>query len=748
MNWKCLLRCLPAVAGLWFTLWVAAAAQAQNVIAEADPMDWPYWRGPEMNGISREKNLPESWSPDGENLLWKKEDLASRSTPIVMKGKLYTLCRNHPGTEQEGEKVICVDAATGDTVWENAFNVFLSDVPDTRVGWSSVVGDPSTGNVYALGVCGLFQAIDGETGKTIWSHSLSEQYGILTTYGGRTNFPIVYEDLVIISGVMTGWGELAVPAHRFLAFDKRNGVPVWITSTRLRPEDTTYSSPVLTVFNGEPALVVGAGDGSIYAMQPRTGKVIWKYDASIRGINTTPVIAGTTVYCGHSEEIVTNPTKVGAVFALDGADKGKELWSVEELGVGKSAPLFVDDRLYVIADNATLFVLDTKNKGAEIGRKKMGTIMTGSAVYGDGKIYAGEATGRWYIFKPGDNGVEVVHQLRLGDEILGSPIISHGRIYLPTGSALYCIGNKDQEPSADPRPEQPAESPVSEDEKPALLQIAPCEMLMKPGEKVRLQARLYNAKGQYLKQAEDVQWSVEGTGSIDEHGYFHAPRGDKPEVALITGKSGEISGTGRIRISPPLPWSFDFNDGKIPPTWIGVRGRFQPREVDGEKVLVKVTTVPKGTRSQSWMGQDDLHDYTMQADVRGALTEGKLPDIGLIDQRYTFDMMGAAQQLQIRSWTPMLEARFAKTVPFEWKPDTWYTMKFQSENKDGEAVLRGKVWPRGDKEPEEWQVEAADKTPNTIGSPGLFGNAQVAEIYLDNIKVYPNSSKEPAGSSN
>jgi hypothetical protein len=96
----------------------------------------------------------------------------------------------------------------------------------------------------------------------------------------------------------------------------------------------------------------------------------------------------------------------------------------------------------------------------------------------------------------------------------------------------------------------------------------------------------------------------------------------------------------------------------------------------------------------------------------------------------------------------MLEARFAKTVPFEWKPDTWYTLKFQSENKGGEAVLRGKVWPRGDKEPEEWQVEAADKTPNTVGSPGLFGNAQVSEIYLDNIKVYPNSSNEPSGSSN
>ena len=62
--------------------------------------------------------------------------------------------------------------------------------------------------------------------------------------------------------------------------------------------------------------------------------------------------------------------------------------------------------------------------------------------------------------------------------------------------------------------------------------------------------------------------------------------------------------------------------------------------------------------------------------------------------------------------------RFAKTIPFAWKPDVWYTMKFQSENKDGKAILRGKVWPRGEAEPAEWTIEAADETPNVIGSPG------------------------------
>ena len=65
-------------------------------------------------------------------------------------------------------------------------------------------------------------------------------------------------------------------------------------------------------------------------------------------------------------------------------------------------------------------------------------------------------------------------------------------------------------------------------------------------------------------------------------------------------------------------------------------------------------------------------------------------------------------------------------------------MKFQAENKDGAAILRGKIWKRGEKEPTAWTIEAADETPNVVGSPGLFGNASDAEILIDNIAVAPN----------
>jgi len=93
--------------------------------------------------------------------------------------------------------------------------------------------------------------------------------------------------------------------------------------------------------------------------------------------------------------------------------------------------------------------------------------------------------------------------------------------------------------------------------------------------------------------------------------------------------------------------------------------------------------------------------------------------------------------LQIRSWTSELK-RFSKTIAFAWKPDVWYTMKFRASIDEGKAVLKGKVWPRGEAEPEVWTIEAVDKAPNVMGSPGLFGKASDAEIFLDNITVTAN----------
>ena len=118
--------------------------------------------------------------------------------------------------------------------------------------------------------------------------------------------------------------------------------------------------------------------------------------------------------------------------------------------------------------------------------------------------------------------------------------------------------------------------------------------------------------------------------------------------------------------------------------------------------------------------------------------------MGLIAQRYTLDMMGNSQQLQIRSWPPQVARRFSKTIPFHWNGDKWYTMKFSAGTKDGKAILKGKVWPRGEPEPEKWTIEAVDDVPNLQGSPGLFGQSTISEIYIDNVSVASNDASKTA----
>ncbi|MFM8290078.1 MAG: serine/threonine protein kinase, partial [Planctomycetia bacterium] len=124
-----------------------------------------------------------------------------------------------------------------------------------------------------------------------------------------------------------------------------------------------------------------------------------------------------------------------------------------------------------------------------------------------------------------------------------------------------------------------------------------------------------------------------------------------------------------------------------------------------------------------------------------ALEKARMPDMGLVAQRYTLDLMGAAQQLQLRSWPPQVATHFSKTIPFAWEAGRWYTMKFEArthrETSDLRpfAWLRGKVWPRGEPEPKAWTIEATHELGNFQGSPGFFGNSKDSEITIDNVTV-------------
>jgi outer membrane protein assembly factor BamB len=743
--------CLALI--VWTSIVAPWGAAAEPKV---DPLDWPYWRGPEYNSISRETGLPDTINPDGgsgSNLAWKRADLGSRSTPVVLNGKLYTILRADPATPTEGERVVCIDAATGKDIWQSRHNVWSSDVPDTRVGWSSVVADPESGNVYALGAAGLFECYNGETGKVLWSIPLHEQVGLVSTYGGRTNFPIIFEDLVILGSVIVNWGDMGLPAHRFMGFDKKTGEFRYIASTRVRPPDTIYSAPVLATIGGQQLLIAGASDGWMYAFQPRTGKFIWEYQLSRRGLNVSPTVDGDVVYTGHSEENITG-TKVGAVVAVDAAGMGNvtksgEIWKELEIADGKSSILKVNDLLYCPDDSGKMFVLNAKD-GSPVGRKiSLGTINFASPVYADGKIYYVEKNGRWYIMTP--DVKEGVKRFERGkstgmfpgspqEECWASPVISHGRLYIATTSALYCFEDTAKKHAAEERPALAKEASASDDPKPAQVQVSPCELLLGPGDTHDFTVRIYNARGQLLKESA-AEFSLEGPGSIDKEGLYTAPKDGGQAATIVTAKVGELSGKARLRIVPKLPWKFDFEGLKDPPiTWVGARSRHVMRPVDGSTTMVKITTIPLGTRSRLSMGPSNLHDYTVQCDFKAA--DGvKLPDVGVIAQGYTLEVSGENKWLKLMSWIAH-DKRTQKELPFKLEPNVWYTLKLRAANEDGKAVLQGKIWKRDDKEPSDWSIEMKDPMPNMTGAPGLFGNAvpPTGEIALDNVIVTPNSA--------
>ena len=722
--------------------------EASSTGNKGKPTDWSSWRGPMQNGQSLEKGLPDTFKVDGENQLWKKEGFGSYATPIVMNGRLYTICRSNAETTKEAEKTVCLNAETGELIWESIHNVFLSDAPSERIGWSSVCGDPETDKVYVLGIGCLLQCLDAKDGKILWEKSMLEEYGMLSTYGGRTNFPTVFEDILIISGVTTGWNETAVPAHRVIAMDKSTGAPIWSLSTRPRPEDTTYGTPVFTVLNGQAAMVIGAADGAIYALQPRTGKVIWKYQASPRGINVTPLVDNGIVYCAHGEQNESDRTVLGAIFAFDGNTTGdipedKLLWKIPGKTIGKSSPVKVGERVYFADDGGILFGVNAKTGALDL-EKKISRAIAGSAVVCEGKIYLGEKSGTLFTLKPTESGLDVLGKSRVtdGGEIYGSVAISNGRIYLPTNKTLYCIGKKELKVDADPVP-KPLVETISGDKTIAHIQVCPVELLLSAGQKAKMQVRAYNAAGQYVRNLTDAAITVDGGGTISDDLLYTAPSETAGTGVTLTAAFGELKSVARGRVIAQLPWSYDFEDKKVPAFWIGAAYRHQPAELPtGGNGLVKISTIPKGTRSQAFLGKPSAHDYTVQAEVYAADTKNKvptakLPDMGVVNQRYTLSLEGS-QKLQIRSWVSMLEQRFAKTIPFEWQAKTWYTLKFQSENKDGKAILKGKVWKTGEPEPEAWTIEAEDLLPNTVGSPGIFGKSSDAEFYIDNVKVNAN----------
>lgn len=702
--------------------------------------DWPELRGPNRDGTAADRNLPETWSPSGENLVWRSPH-GGRSGPVVFGDRLYLQTEVGQGDDAM-ERVIALDANTGQLVWEHRFPVYLSDVPAHRTGWASPAVDPETGHVYALGVNGHFSSFTRD-GKLRWERSLTEDFGFVTTHGGRTVAPIVVGDLVIIHSLNVGWGSLGRGGNRWFAFDKTTGQPVWVSSPQKRHYDTNMSPPAVATIDGATLMIVGGTDGAWHAMQVNTGTPVWEFEVSKRAILTGAVLKGTTAYITHSEEnIGTN--EMGMLAAIDTSGTGTlgkadTKWSVHGFLAGFASPVADDERLYAVDNGAVLGAFSLAD-GQRLWTHTLGTIQKSSPVLADGKLYVGTENGKFFILRPGASGVEVLDEDWLGSEsepepIVGTPAVSGGRIYLTTLAATYAIGKN--APQAGPAKLVEPARPAPSTDAPALVQVFPYEVLLKPGEAVTFTTRLFDAKGRFIREDPGATWALDQLGGTMAQGTYTAPKA--AEAGTIRATVGSLSGEARVRVIPTPPWTYDFDawEGETPPAyWLNTQNKFFVRELDGNKVLVRVPDATPQRRTRLFIGASTWSDLTIEADVRSTERRRSLSDVGVFNQRYGLVLFGNAQKVELQPW--QAAAARSVSVPFAWKPDTWYHVKMRVQNlPDGVSLAQGKIWPRGEAEPQAWTVEKKDHIGHRSGSPGIYADPH-SEVYFDNLKVTVN----------
>lgn len=733
-------------AALLVGLSIAVAAQGPRRVAVGD---WPDMRGPQRDGVSQETGLISAWALNGENFLWRAP-YGGRSAPIVMGNRVYVQNPAGRGADLQ-ERVMALDTDTGKVIWEHRFNLYQSDVPAHRIGWASPAADPETGNIYALSGGAEVIALDRD-GKRLWDRSFGEEFAAFTTHGGRTMSPIIDGDLVIVSAAVSNWGSAAARAHRFLALDKRTGEVVYLANPGGRPYDTAYAAPTIATINGLRLLIAGLGDGGIHAIKPQTGERVWSFVAAKRAINTGVVVRGTDVIVSHGDENLEG-NELGLIAAIDGSQTGDiktTRWAVKGTEFGFSSPLVDGPRVYQLDGSSRLKALDVAT-GKELWSLPLGTLQKAPPVMADGKIYVGTDGGEFFIVRPHADKGEILSRVELPnstnsccgsegtpEQILAGAAIARGRVFFVSSDAVYAIGSRQARATTGFAVDEAAQTGQG---MPTHVQVVPTEMVLEPGQTVKLRARLFDDKGRFLREESSAAWTLDGLKGTLANGAFTVAADPSEQAGTITATVADLKGQARARVVRPLPWKETFDsyaDGAVPAGWVNAAGgaAVSVATLDGQKVLQKAPLETIFKRARVFIGPVTWSNYSFEADVRAATRRRQMGDVGITAQRYSLVLYGTSQRLKLEPWEP--ETARTVTVPFAWKADTWYRLKLRVENlPNGQVRARGKAWPVGEAEPAAWMIDKTDPIGNRQGAPGLFLDAQFG-AYLDNFALTKN----------
>jgi len=409
---------------------------ASPVVPSAE--NWPQWRGPSLNGLSGEKNLPVKWSAT-ENITWKLALPAwSGSTPIIWGDRIF-LNVAEALSKRDGDNLFlwCVDRNNGSVLWKRPLGGGNHQERKQNMSTPSPVTDGQT--VWVMTGTGVLKAFDF-SGRELWARDIQKDYGRFGLNWGYGSSPLLYGDALFVQ-VLHGM-RTDDPSY-LLRIDKATGKTVWRverpTNARMESPDS-YTTPALLRYGTTTEIVLTGGD-VVTGHDPATGKELWRAnglnpdnDPNYR-IVASPVVHG---------DLIVAPTRERPMLVLKAGGRGDiskshVLWS---FGNGPDVPTPVTDGtyLYVINDRGIMWCLDPKTGKEIYGRQRLapGTY-SGSPVLADGKIYVTNEDGVTSVVKAGP-AFQLLGTNDFDDYTLSSPAISDGQIFIRTQKHLYCIG--------------------------------------------------------------------------------------------------------------------------------------------------------------------------------------------------------------------------------------------------------------------------------------------------------------------
>ena len=226
----------------------------------AEQASWTRWGGPDQEFRTAGQALGEAWPEPGPKKLWSRELGDGYSAILVEDGRLYTMDRH-----DDKERVICLDAATGKTVWEHAYTSapgegHVHQFGDGPRSTPLISGD----TIYAIGISGTLHALDKATGKVRWSQELWSGLGGNFLEHDYASSPIDHKDTIL--ALVGGEG------HAVVALAKKDGKVRWKSGDF----KNSYSSPRILELGGRAQLVTFMAD-EVVGLDPDSGDVLWTY---------------------------------------------------------------------------------------------------------------------------------------------------------------------------------------------------------------------------------------------------------------------------------------------------------------------------------------------------------------------------------------------------------------------------------------------------------------------------------------